>query len=179
MVSQPAPAQALPPQAPQAPVQTQARGVRLPGWAMSLLFAATFIILGLTALLVFRQPAKEASASASAPLEAPPAATIAVQPLKEFKNVELTGLRLTEDDKQKAMVQCVVVNHSGADLGDISARVDLKAVTSKEQEPVGTFSFKVSLGPYESKDLKAPLTTKLRVYELPDWQFLRAEITGK
>jgi hypothetical protein len=34
------------------------------------------------------------------------------------------------------------------------------------------------LGPWESKDVKAPLETALRVYELPDWQFLRAGITG-
>jgi hypothetical protein len=130
-------------------------------------------------LLIVRQPGKEASTTAAAPLEAPTSASPAVQPLAEFKNIELTGLRLTEDAKQKATVQCIVVNHSGADLGEISARVDLKAVTSKDQEPVGSFVFKTSLGPYESKDLKAPLTTKLRVYELPDWQFLRAEITGK
>jgi hypothetical protein len=146
---------------------------------MSLLFAATFIILGLTALLIFRQPAKEAAASAATPLQAPTPATTAIQPLAEFKNIELTGLRLTEDSQQKPFVQCVVVNHSGADMGDITARVDLMAVTSKDQEPVGTFALKVSLGPYESKDVKAPLATKLRVYELPDWQFLRAEITGK
>jgi hypothetical protein len=164
---------------PQPPAGTPPRGVRLPGWAMSLLFAATFIILGLTALLIFRQPGKEAAASAVAPLEAPATATIAIQPLAEFKNVELAGLRITEDSHQKPSVQCVVVNHSGADLGDITGRVELKAVTSKDQQPVGTFTFKASLGPYESKDVKEPLDTKLRVYELPDWQFLRAEITGK
>ena len=42
-----------------------------------------------------------------------------------------------------------------------------------DEEAVGNFSFKLpSLGPYESKDLSAPLNTKLRVYELPDWQNL-------
>jgi len=33
-----------------------------------------------------------------------------------------------------------------------------------------------SLGPYESKELSAPLKTALRAYELPDWQFLRAAL---
>jgi hypothetical protein len=33
-----------------------------------------------------------------------------------------------------------------------------------------------SLGPYESKEMSGALSTKLRVYELPDWQNLTAEI---
>jgi hypothetical protein len=42
---------------------------------------------------------------------------------------------------------------------------------------VGTFSFKVaSLGAYESKEMTGVLNTKLRVYELPDWQNLVADI---
>jgi hypothetical protein len=100
----------------------------------------------------------------------------AVQSNPVLRNLELTGLRLTEDAKQKPFVQCVVVNHSGADLGEISAKVNLRASANREQEPIGTFAFKVSLGPYESKDVKAPLDTTLRVYEFPDWQFLRAEL---
>jgi hypothetical protein len=56
-------------------------------------------------------------------------------------------------------------------------KVNLKAVARQSQELVGTFAFKISLGPYESKEIKAPLSTRLRVYELPDWQFLRAEAT--
>jgi len=96
----------------------------------------------------------------------------------EFKDLELIGFRLTEDEKQKAFVQFVAVNHSGADLGEIGARAELKAITASDKVPVGTFEFQVPLGPWESKDVKVPLETKLRVYELPDWQFLRADITG-
>ena len=32
-----------------------------------------------------------------------------------------------------------------------------------------------SLGPLEIKDISAKVTTKLRIYELPDWQFMRAD----
>ncbi len=40
-----------------------------------------------------------------------------------------------------------------------------------EEESAGHFSFKVpSLGPFESKEATAPVTTKLKAYELPDWQ---------
>jgi hypothetical protein len=56
--------------------------------------------------------------------------------------------------------------------------VNLWARTPKsDEEAVGTFSFKVpSLGAYESRELSGVLNTKLRVYELPDWQNLVAEI---
>ena len=32
-----------------------------------------------------------------------------------------------------------------------------------------------ALGPQEDHDVLATTKTKLRVYEMPDWQFLRAE----
>jgi hypothetical protein len=33
-----------------------------------------------------------------------------------------------------------------------------------------------SLGPQEVKDISATALTKLRIYEMPDWQFIRAEV---
>jgi hypothetical protein len=32
-----------------------------------------------------------------------------------------------------------------------------------------------SLGPEEIQDVTATAATKLRIYELPDWQFIKAE----
>ena len=32
---------------------------------------------------------------------------------------------------------------------------------------------------FEAKDISAPLKTKLRAYELPDWQFIKAEVQLK
>jgi hypothetical protein len=87
-------------------------------------------------------------------------------------------MRLTEDAKKKPEVRFVVVNHSGAEMADLAANVNLWARTAKsDEEAVGTFAFKLaSLGAYESKEMSAPLNTKLRVYELPDWQNLVAEV---
>jgi len=31
-------------------------------------------------------------------------------------------------------------------------------------------------GPQEIKDVTASTETKLRIYEMPDWQFIRAEV---
>jgi hypothetical protein len=175
-VAAPAPA---PPAA--APLRAPNR-IYVPGWALSLLFAAVFVIVGLTIILV-KQTEKGRTAPAPAQSQAvafenvtPP--EVQTDPL--LRNIEITGLRLTEDNAHKAFVQFVAINHSGADFGEISAKVEVKALTSKGgSDPVGTFSFKANLGPYESKDLKVPFETKLRVYELPDWQYLRAAVTGK
>ncbi len=143
---------------------------------LSLLFAAVLIIIGLTVIVV-RNSSRSAPPppAAAAPLENPSAGTAAAAN-PALRNLELSGLRLTEDNDRKAFVQVVAINHSQADLGEITVKVSLKAVARQTQEPVGTFSFKTTLGPYEAKDVKAPIETKLRVYELPDWQFLRAEI---
>ncbi len=178
-VPMPPPAAAAPAPPPPAPAPAAARPgrVTVPGWMLSLLVAAALIIIGLT-MIVIRNNSRAATAAQAAPaspLEAPaPAPASTTNPV--FRNVELTGLRLTENDKHEAYVQLVAVNHSPADLGEITATIHLRAVAKQTEEPVGTFTLKVSLGPYEAKDLKLPLDTKMRVYELPDWQFLRAEL---
>ncbi len=173
-----------PPAAPAPPQQASARpGVAagLPAWFLSVLFAAGFIIIGLAGYWALRtlqaRPQPQAAARQKLALETPaaaPSSSAGSNPIA--RHLEITGLRLTEDTRQRASIQFLVVNHSGADLGDFAAAVDLVAVTTdRQREPVGKFSFKTSLGPYESREMKAPVETRLRVYELPDWQFLRAE----
>ena len=70
-----------------------------------------------------------------------------------------------------------MVNHSEADIGDLSVKVKLVTTAAKpEDPPVAEFEAKVpALGPLEVKDVSGTATTKLRIYELPDWQFLRAQ----
>jgi hypothetical protein len=175
---------ATPAQAPPAAVRARPRRPGIPGWVWSIVSAVVFVGLGVGAFLLFRSsPETPAAATPATPgmaLETPGARAAAPAASPVFKDVELTGLRLTEDKMRKTFLQLVVVNHSGADLGDFSAKVDLKsAKAGPEDPPVGTFTLKTSLGPYEAKDLKVPVNTKLRVYELPDWQLLRAEITAQ
>ncbi len=56
-----------------------------------------------------------------------------------------------------------------------------RAATAAEKaaaadEPISTFKVKVPGIPgYESRDVKTEAATKLRAYEFPDWQFLKAE----
>ncbi len=95
-----------------------------------------------------------------------------------LENLEVTGLRLVEDKQKKLEVRFVLVNHSPAPLTDIAATVTLRPSTAKPgKDIVGTFAFRLpGLEPYESRDMLAPVEAKMRLYELPDWQFLRADV---
>ena len=146
---------------------------------MSIVFAILFLAVGAGAYFAIRHfsGSGQASASSSAPLENVPAAFKAKANMLQ-KYVEVVGVRLIEDPKKKPQVRFVVVNHSGAEIADLAGNVNLWARTAKsEEEAVGTFSFKIpSLGPYETKEMSGLLSTKLRVYELPDWQNLVPEV---
>ncbi len=174
------PAAALPAAAPPAP-PAPPRKVPLPGWLLAVAFSGVFVVLLAGGFLIYQEiQARSAGPPQQAPAFQPPSlpSPEEVKAHRLAAHIEVTGLRLTEDAKQNAFIQFVVVNHWPAEVADLAATVNLRAVTMKgEQQPVGTFSFKIPLiGPYESKDLKAPVSTKLRVYELPDWQFLRVNV---
>lgn len=96
-------------------------------------------------------------------------------PLQKY--VEVVGLRMINQNK-KPVARFVVVNHSNTEIADLAANVTLWASTSRsEEDSVGSFSFKVpDIGPNESRDLTVPLKTKLKMYQLPDWQNTTAEI---
>jgi hypothetical protein len=97
------------------------------------------------------------------------------------KYLEVTGFRIRERAKGKLEVKCAVINHSEANLGDVTLKVRLTtSEAAPEDPPVTEFEARVlGLGPLEVKDVTGVGDTSLRVYELPDWQFLRAsfEIT--
>ena len=84
---------------------------------------------------------------------------------------------MREASPGKLEVKFAVINHSEADLGDLTVKVRLKTNQAKaEDPPVAEFQADVPrLGPKETKDVVGKTDTKLRIYELPDWQFLRAE----
>lgn len=92
------------------------------------------------------------------------------------KYLELAGLRLSEGKQGKLSVRLNVINHSDADVADLGLRIGLKPTTAKlEDPPFCAFAVKVpTLGPQETASATGECTTTLRVYELPDWQFIRA-----
>jgi hypothetical protein len=93
------------------------------------------------------------------------------------KYIELVGFRLTEKGAGKIRIRFGVVNHSDADLGSLELVVNVRPTIAKPDEaPLFSFPVKVSsVGPEELKEVEAEAPTKLRIYELPDWQFLRAD----
>ena len=110
------------------------------------------------------------------PADAATSATLNANVLNKY--IEVTGLRLLEEDPKNLQVEFVIVNHSSAPLTDVAGTVTIRPITAKpDGESVGLFNFRLpELRPYEAKDMKAPLQSKLRVYELPDWQFIRADV---
>ncbi len=93
------------------------------------------------------------------------------------RHLEVTGLRITEGANRKLEVRMVVINHSAAELPDLKLEIQLSTTNAKPgAEPISVFTAAVPpLSAYESKDVKAPATTRLRAYEFPDWQFLKAD----
>ncbi len=114
--------------------------------------------------------------------EAPLGADMATNkhPLSKF--IEVAGIRMSEAGKGKLKVTMAVINHSDADISDLALKVKLTTTAAKPGDPpIATFDLTVpKLGANEMKDASATVPTEMRLYELPDWQFLRAqfEITG-
>jgi len=161
---------------PQPPVSASTRP-GMPTWLLIPLFA--FAFLGLGAALYFGYQrfgsgGKAGFTGGEVAANAPkPKVTNGLQ-----KYVEVVGMRLTQDAKKKPLAKFVVVNHGSTELNDLTANVTLWASTSRsEEDSVGTFTFKLnSLGANEAKEITTPLKTKLKIYELPDWQNVTADV---
>jgi hypothetical protein len=108
-------------------------------------------------------------------LQSPKSVAASSNPVAKY--IELVGFRITERSAGKLKVEFGVVNHSEADIGDIALLVNLRASTAKPDDaPLVTFDAKVSaLGPEDLKQVTVDVPIKLRAYELPDWQFLKAD----
>jgi hypothetical protein len=138
------------------------------------LFAAAVCAVILTGCSSSSSTDKQAKTAAVA---VPPhfTATNTSNPIAKY--IELVGLRVTERSPGHLVVQFGVVNHSEADVGDVKMTVNLSTTAAKPGDPpLITFPAQVSrLGPSELKDVTVEVPIKLRVYELPDWQFLKAD----
>ena len=139
-----------------------------------LLFAGLFLLLGAGVYYGYQHFGKSGPSSPEpAAVATKPKATNPIQ-----KYIEVVGIRLTTDAKKKPVAKFLIVNHASTEVANLGANVTLWASTSRsEEDSVGFFKFHVdSIGPYESKEVSAPFTTKLKIYELPDWQNATAEV---
>ena len=161
------------------------RKVTPPAWLMAFVFAIVFLSMGAVGFLAYRffsHRGEPLFTGPVRPIRTPQtpqegSATPSANVLNKY--IEVTGLRLVEDRPGKLEIEFVIVNHSQAPLTDVSGNVAIRPTTAKsDDEAVGAFAFRLpELRPYEAKNMRAPLQSKLRVYELPDWQFMRADLT--
>lgn len=155
------------------PAPPRRRGV--PAWAITLLVAAGLIAGG--GALIWRVKRSQASAKPEFKTSQPAAPGVARNPHPLAKYVEVTGLRVSEDAKRNVNVKMLVVNHSLAEIPAMELKVELRPATATEEgPPLCSFSAKIpSLTGHSSAEVSTTAKTNLRAYELPDWQFLKAD----
>jgi hypothetical protein len=150
----------------------------IPSWLVAIgvavVLAGAFWLLYKFVLTNNRTPASAPPAAVPAEVQA---TTASGKPHPYARSLEVTGIRIFEE-KNKVQVRFVVVNHSTADMAGLAVRGSLSASAAKPDDPpITTFEAQIgNLGANESKDVAAPAATRLRAYELPDWQFLNAHI---
>ncbi|HYA17640.1 MAG TPA: hypothetical protein VEF06_09250 [Bryobacteraceae bacterium] len=173
-----APPQPYPPQPPAAqqtmtwpPPQKKAPPSWMVGGGVAL---ALLLVFGGIYYFMSRGDTTSASAAPRTAAASPDGKT-AANPLQ--KSIEVTGLRFTTEN-QKPMVRFVVVNHSSVPISDLSGTVNLLAGTSRsDEDQIGSFNLNVDvLEANGSREMSAPLKTKLKAYEMPDWQNASAEV---
>ena len=147
-----------------------------PMWMMVAGIALAFLLLG-GGVYYWLEHSGGSNTAEKAGLENPanPSKQKVSNPLQKY--VEVVGLRMITENK-KPVAKFVVVNHSGAEISNLEANVTIWASTSRsEEDSIGSFSFKIlSIGSNDSKEMTQPLKTKLKPYELPDWQNAMPEI---
>ncbi len=151
----------------------------MPGWLVALLVAAVIVGLGAVGYYyVLPSLRGGAAATRESPFEKVQQAGQAAAGNRLSRYVEVTGFRISEDANKRTQIQFLVVNHSPADIGDLAGTVRLRTTQSKPDDPpISEFDFKTTrLGPYESIEFKTLIKTSLRAYELPDWQYLTADV---
>jgi hypothetical protein len=134
------------------------------------------LLASLLLLAACSSPAPEAKPAATASPYGPgPASTSSKNPLAKF--IELAGFRLTLESGNKVKVKFTAINHSDADLEQLGVHVRIVTTVAKPGDPpVTEFDAMIPpLGPDEDHDVEATGTTNLKAYEMPDWQFLRAD----
>lgn len=176
----PAPAPVAQPVVSQPTYVIEAPKQGMPAWAVVLIVATLLIGAGWAGITLLL-PGTKSGGDTKAETKMTKPGDAAKQAHPFARHLEVTGLRVVETPKQKLMVQMIIVNHSAADLPDLTLEVRLRSTkAAADAEPISTFKVKVpSIAAYESKDVKAEAVTKLRAYEFPDWQFLQAEFDVK
>ena len=148
----------------------------MPTWLLTVLCIAgfTLVIVGAYWLFGSHKTAKGPSATVESPAAKPGANANPWQ-----KYIEISGVRFMEDAKHKGKVvaKFSVTNHSSVEINNVAGNVTVWASTKRSEEDAqGSFAFTTNLPPLETKEVTAPLNTKLKIYELPDWTNMTTDV---
>jgi hypothetical protein len=145
----------------------------MPTWLMAILFALLFV--GVGGGIFWFISSQHAQTTPTATVESPAAKPgSATNPLQKY--IEITGVRFDKATKG-VVVKFVVVNHSDSDLVGLAGNVTIWGRTQKsEEDAVGTFTFQATLPAQTSRELTMPLTTKLKMMQMPDWQNVTVDV---
>jgi len=147
----------------------------MPTWLLTVVFIV--ILAGVVYGAYLLVGSHGAAGSAPAATVESPAAKPGAKTSPYQKYIEIAGVRFIEDAKKKPAVTFIIINHSSAEIEQLAGNVTVWGRTrTSEEEAAGTFSFKTKLGANQSKEMTEPLTTKLKFYELPDWQNVSTDI---
>jgi hypothetical protein len=163
------------PQYPPQYGQPRRPGFQMPTWLMAMLFALGFVVVGGGIYWIATGSSSQSSQKPAATVESPAAKPGAgTNPLQKY--VEVTGVRFTKASKGINVV-FVLINHADSDLVGLAGNVTIWGRTQKsEEDAVGTFTFQTSMPASSSKELTMPLTTKLKMMQMPDWQNVTVDV---
>lgn len=154
------------------------RGLNLPVWLMTIIFAMAIagVVFGILWAVSSNRGSAGNGPAPIASVENPAAKPGAkTNPLQKY--IEISGVRFVLDAKKKTLAKFVIVNHSEADIQGLAGNVTIWGRTQKSEEDAqGTFSFSTNLAPFESKELAVPLNTKRKIYEMADWQNVTTDV---
>jgi hypothetical protein len=148
----------------------------LPTWLLTIVFTLALVGVLFGVYWFVGSSHGTATPAPSATVESPAAKPGAkTSPYQKF--IEISGVRFIEDAKKRPAVTFIIVNHSTAEIEELAGNVTVWGRTrSSEEQATGTFTFKTKLAANQSKEMTEPLTTKLKFYELPDWQNVSTDI---
>jgi hypothetical protein len=95
-----------------------------------------------------------------------------------YSGLEIAGIRLFYDDRDRAQARVIVINHGENEMNDLALTVALRprqsAVTTP---PLGRFSVKIpSLAPGASREVQVPLEAFGTLVSFPAWRDIRADL---
>ncbi|HZU28124.1 MAG TPA: hypothetical protein VFA04_21515 [Bryobacteraceae bacterium] len=147
----------------------------IPGWAITIGTAMGVLLVALFAVQRFTARADVHAASAPAAAVSTPPAYGAWPSIDKY--VEVTGVRITTDQKQNSEAVFSIVNHSSADIGAMAVKLTVPAVKAGDPPLCDVSTNVEGLAPWEAREIRVPLAREVHASELPDWRDMRPQVS--